>query len=100
MIAKPKPHQFETGQFIKSLAMEEEKSPTHMRNADKTHVLERENRLRRRNVTMDWEGVEAEKRRTLKQARGNAKQALTVALRQISDALLAEDLTGDAVASE
>ena len=100
MIANSKLHQFETCQFIKSLAMDKEKSPAHVTNADETHVLEGETRLRRRNVTVDWEGVKAEKRRTLKQARSNAKRALTVALRQISDALLAEGSSGDPVASK
>ena len=62
--------------------------------------LGRRTQLKRRNVTVDWEGVEAEKRRTLKQARGNAKRGLTVALKQISDALLAEASIGDAEASK
>ena len=79
--------------------MEEQGSPVRVTNADEIDELEGGTRLRRRNVTVDWEVVEVEKRRTLKRARGNAKRGLTLALKQISDALLAEG-SFDAVASE
>ncbi len=62
--------------------------------------FERETRVRQRNVTIDWEGVDAEKRRRLRNARGSAKRGLTMALRQASEAMLAERSKGEAEQSE
>ena len=53
--------------------MEEEGSPT---------------RIRRRNVTLDWDGIDAERRRNMKQARGNAKRSLTIVMNKIGESLL------------
>ena len=56
--------------------MEEEGSPT---------------RRRHRNATLDWEGVDAERRRSLKQERGCAKRALTIVMNKVGESLLVGD---------
>lgn len=47
-------------------------------------------RIRRRNVTLDWQGIDSETRQTLRTARSGAKHGFTMALNRLSDALIAE----------
>ena len=47
-------------------------------------------RIRRRNVILDWQGVDSEARQTLRAERSGAKRGFTMALNQLSDALVAE----------
>ena len=47
-------------------------------------------RTRRRNVTLDWQGIDSETRQTLRTTRGGAKRGLTMALNRLSDALVTE----------
>ena len=44
-------------------------------------------RIRRRNLTLDWEGIDLERLRRLKQVRANAKRELTNAIKRVSNAL-------------
>ena len=48
----------------------------------------REERSRRRNVTLDWQGIDFEKRRCLKQTRGSCKRVLTMAMSKADKSLL------------
>eukprot|EP00794_Sanderia_malayensis_P011497 gene11497-12692_t len=50
-------------------------------------------RTRRRNVTLDWGGIDSEKLRRLKQARASAKRELTKAVNRVSDALIVNEDT-------
>ena len=45
-------------------------------------------RSRRRNVALDWDGIDEERKRSLKQTRGNAKRALTIAMNKAGESLL------------
>ena len=47
-------------------------------------------RIRRRNVTLDWQGIDSETKQTLRTARSGAKRRFTMALTRLSDALVAE----------
>ena len=59
-----------------------------VRDDDRSEITEV--RIRRRNVTLDWQGVDSETRQTLRTARSGAKRGFTMALTRLSDALVAE----------
>ena len=43
---------------------------------------------RHRNATLDWDGINAERRQNLKQARGCAKRSLTIVMNKVGESLL------------
>ena len=47
--------------------------------------------MRRRNLTLDWEGIDLERLRSLKQVRANAKRELTNVIKRISNALTVDE---------
>ena len=44
-------------------------------------------RMRQRNLTLDWKGIDLERMRRMKQVRANAKCGLTNAIKRVSNAL-------------
>ena len=47
--------------------------------------------MRRRNLTLDLEGIDLERLRSLKQVRANAKRELTTVIKRISNALTVDE---------
>ena len=47
-----------------------------------------ESRSKRRNVLLDWQGIDFERNKCLKQKRASAKRCLTIAIDQASESLL------------
>ena len=80
-------------------AVMDEQTVGHETMIDEEQLLSGE-RMRRRNLTLDWEGVDAESLRRLKQLRANAKRELTKAVKQVSQALTVGGDAGEIQAIE